>query len=145
MIPKFRAWFIIGEEMIAAGDILAIDFENNELLAQEVYFERGLAVERDENRYRFDEINLMQSTGLKDKNYKEIFEGDIITNGTSIVDVKSHPTLGFYTVVNGEERFFGSNTSIKDFENDVEEFSSVTEIIGNIYENPELLEVTEWQ
>lgn len=74
---------------------------------------------------------------------KEIFEGDIITNGTAIVDVKSHQTLGFYTVVNGEERFFGSNTSIKDFENDVEEFSSVTEIIGNIYENPELLEVTE--
>lgn len=59
--------------------------------------------------------------------------------------MKSHPTLGFYTVVNGEERFFGSNTSIKDFENDVEEFSSVTEIIGNIYENPELLEVTEWE
>ena len=57
--------------------------------------------------------------------------------------MKSHQTLGFYTVVNGEERFFGSNTSIKDFENDVEEFSSVTEIIGNVYENPELLEVTE--
>lgn len=82
-----------------------------------------------------------QSTGLLDKNGKEIFEGDIITNGTSIVDVKSHQTLGFYTVVNGEECFFGSNTSIKDFENDVEEFSSVTEIIGNIYENPELLEL----
>ena len=90
-------------------------------------------------------LTIEQYTGLKDKNGKEIFEGDIITNGTSIVDVKSHPTLGFYTVVNGEERFFGSNTSIKDFENDVEEFSSVTEIIGNIYENPELLEVTEWE
>lgn len=82
-----------------------------------------------------------QSTGQYDKNGKEIFEGDIITNGTSIVDVKSHQTLGFYTVVNGEERFFGSNTSIKDFENDVEEFSSVTEIIGNIYEEKEILEV----
>ena len=88
---------------------------------------------------RADEVELMQSTGLFDKNGKEIFEGDIITNGTAIVDVKSHQTLGFYTVVNGEERFFGSNTSIKDFENDVEEFSSVTEIIGNIYENMKLL------
>ena len=90
-----------------------------------------------------DPKTIGQSTGLFDKNGKEIFEGDIITNGTSIVDVKSHPTLGFYTVVNSEERFFGSNTSIKGFENDVEEFSSVTEIIGNVYENPELLEVTE--
>ena len=92
---------------------------------------------------RDESIILMQSTGLKDKNGKEIFEGDIITNGEAVVDVKNHTTLGFYTVVNGVERFFGSNTSIKDFEKDVEEFSSVTEIIGNIYENPELLEVTE--
>ena len=84
-----------------------------------------------------------QSTGLHDKNGKEIFEGDIITNGEAVVDVKSHPTLGFYTTVNGVERFFGDNTSIRDFNNDVEDFSDVTEILGNIYENPELLEATE--
>lgn len=125
MIPKFRAW----------------DSETKTMKGMaEIYRNRNQEIElkpRDKN------IILMQSTGLKDKNGKEIFEGDIITNGTSIVDVKTHQTLGFYTVVNGEERFFGSNTSIKDFENDVEEFSSVTEIIGNIYENSELLEVTE--
>ena len=132
MIPKFRAYdsgslcrmYQPDEVMVGDGNIWFID-------------EDGVAGEWIVN----NDLNLMQSTGLKDKNGKEIFEGDIITNGISVVDVKNHQTLGFYTVVNGEERFFGSNTSIKDFENDVEEFSSITKIIGNIYENPELLEV----
>ena len=125
MIPKYRAWNTETKEI----EVFNTYEEISELF---------LVLSADDGFY-----SIMQSTGLKDKNGKEIFEGDIITNGTSIVDMKRHQTLGFYTVVNGEERFFGSNTSIKDFENDVEEFSSVTEIIGNIYESPELLEVTE--
>lgn len=129
MIPIYKAWDSWRKRM-SVVDRIYIDT-------------KGVRLYDDFGEYwrDFSDVDLMQSTGLKDKNYKEIFEGDIIKNGTSIVDVKSHPTLGFYTVVNGEERFFGSNTSIKDFENNVEEFSSVTEIIGNIYENPELLEV----
>ena len=133
MIPKFRAWYKEWEEMGRVGEIrFDLDGSVSVVLFKGNYLDVSGPREK---------IIFMQSTGLLDKNGKEIFEGDIITNGTAIVDVKSHQTLGFYTVVNGEERFFGSNTSIKDFENDVEEFSSVTEIIGNIYENPELLEV----
>lgn len=131
MIPRYKAWDSWRKRM-SVVDRIYIDT-------------KGVRLYDDFGEYwrDFSNVELMSSTGLKDKNGKEIFEGDIITNGTEIVDVKSHQTLGFYTVVNGEERFFGSNTSIKDFENDVEEFSSVTEIIGNVYENPELLEVTE--
>nr|DAJ28113.1 MAG TPA: YopX protein [Caudoviricetes sp.] len=140
MIPKYRAWYVLAEEMI--NEILMISFVRKEIIGK--FSDGSTSVPlKFEDKRNGEDVILMQSTGLKDKNYKEIFEGDIIANGTSIVDVKSHPTLGFYTVVNGEEYFFGSNTSIKDFENDVEEFSSVTEIIGNVYENPELLEVTE--
>lgn len=135
MIPKFRAWHKTWEEM---GKVRRIRFDDDGNVTTVLFKGKEFGVNA-----TIDKIVLMQSTGLKDKNGKEIFEGDIITNGTSIVDVKTHQTLGFYTVVNGEESFFGSNTSIKDFENDVEEFSSVTEIIGNIYENSELLEVTE--
>lgn len=142
MILKYRAWYVLAEEMI--NEILMISFVRREIIGK--FSDGSTSVPlKFEDKRNGEDVILMQSTGLKDKNGKEIFEGDIITNGTSIVDVKSHPTLGFYTVVNGEERFFGSNTSIKDFENDVEEFSSVTEIIGNIYENPELLEGTEWE
>ena len=82
----------------------------------------------------------MQSTGLRDKNGKEIFEGDIITNGIDRADVKNHQTLGFYTVLNGREYFFARGISFENFEENAEEFSEAVEIIGNIYENPELLE-----
>lgn len=82
---------------------------------------------------------LMQSTGLFDKKGTEIFEGDIIRYGTNVAEIKRHPTLGFYTVVDGRERFFGDEMSIDDFEEVAEEVSKTFEIIGNIYENQELL------
>ena len=125
MIPKFRAW----------------DKETKTMNGMaEMYRNRNQEIElrpRDEN------IILMQSTGIFDKNGKEIFEGDIIRYNIDVVDIKRHPTLGFYTVLDGREGFFGDGMSIDDFEEDAKEFSKTAEIIGNIYENPELLEVTE--
>ena len=122
MIPKFRAW----------------DKETKTMNGMaEIYRNRNQEIElhpRDEN------IILMQSTGLFDRNGQEIFEGDIITNGMDVVDVRNHETLGFYTLVNGREVFFGHGTSIEEFEEDIEGFTEIAEIIGNIYENPELLE-----
>ena len=125
MIPKYRAW----------------DKETKTMNGMaEIYRNRNQEIElrpRDEN------IILMQSTGLKDKNGKEIFEGDIIRYNIDVVDIKRHQTLGFYTVLDGREGFFGNGMSIDDFEEDAKEFSKTAEIIGNIYENPELLEVEE--
>lgn len=133
MIPKFRAWHKIWEEM---GKVKRIRFDDDDGNMSKVLF-IGKKFGANEN---IDEIELMQSTGLKDKNGKEIFEGDIITNGIDIVDVRNHETLGFYTLVNGREVFFGHGTNIEEFEEDVEGVTEVVEIIGNIYENPELLE-----
>nr|DAR30418.1 MAG TPA: YopX protein [Caudoviricetes sp.] len=134
MIPKFRAYdsgslsrmYRPDEVMVGDSNIWIID-------------EDSVAGDWIVN----NDIHLMQSTGLKDKNGKEIFEGDIITNGMDVVDVRNHETLGFYTLVNGREVFFGHGTSIEKFEEDIEGFTEITEIIGNIYENPELLEVEE--
>ncbi|RVU61195.1 hypothetical protein BM74_27355 [Bacillus thuringiensis] len=69
-------------------------------------------------------IDLMQYTGLKDKNGKEIYEADIVidTNGDSGQVVFSNGM--FVRRVNGE---WGQN------------LQSYHEVIGNIYENPELL------
>ena len=132
MIPKFRAYdsgsltrmYQPEEVMVCDGNIWIIDEDD---------VAGSWIVNND--------LKLMQSTGLKDKNSKEIFEGDIITNGIDIVDVKRHQTLGFYTIIDGRESFFGNSISIEGFEENVEEFTQITEIIGNIYENPELLEV----
>ena len=133
MIPRFRVWHNELGRMMSIKNMWFQDSRIEEL-------ELNDAVMNDHITAYPDEIELMQSTGLKDKNGKEIFEGDIITNGMDIVDVRNHETLGFYTLVNGREVFFGHGTSIEEFEEDIEGFSEIAEIIGNIYENKELLD-----
>lgn len=131
VVPKFRAWDSIKKEMFK--DTFAIT-ESGEVVVVEQEF-----VTSTPDYVFVDHLVIMQSTGLLDKNGKEIFEGDIIRYNIDVVDIKRHPTLGFYTVLDGREGFFGDGMSIDDFEEDAKEFSKTAEIIGNIYENPELL------
>lgn len=137
MIPKFRVWVKIGKRMVFSDDILAIDYENKEIVTQQVYFESGLAVERDIYCYDFDDIELMQSTGLKDKNGKEVFIGDIVkcTRGC-LHEVYLEKEYGG-TFIGGMPAVY-----LKGF-GDGYAWTEYEEIIGNIYENPELLEVNE--
>ncbi|HEV0649170.1 TPA: hypothetical protein VXD40_001713 [Streptococcus pneumoniae] len=137
MIPKFRVWVKIGKRMVFSDDILAIDYENKEIVTQQVYFENGLPDDRDIYCYDFDEIELMQSTGLKDKNGKEVFVGDIIkcTRGC-LHEVYLEKEYGG-TYIGGMPAVYlkGLLSGYAWTEDE--------EIIGNVYENPELLEVNE--
>ncbi|CMZ78672.1 YopX family protein [Streptococcus pneumoniae] len=136
MTPRYRAWIKTEKRMFFSDDILAIDYENKKIVTQQVYFESGLAVERDIYCYDFDDIELMQSTGLKDKNGKEVFIGDIVkcTRGC-LHEVYLEKEYGG-TFIGGMPAVY-----LKGF-GDGYAWTEYEEIIGNIYENPELLEVT---
>ena len=134
MIPKFRAWSKQERRLILSEDILAIDYENEEIDAQKIYFEDGLPVERDIYTYGFDNIELMQSTGLTDKNGREIFEGDIIdsTDGFLTGVIEFRVSLGM---------FISDLVEYNNFER-LCNVASSRRIIGNIWEHPELAEVS---
>lgn len=82
---------------------------------------------------------LMQSTGLKDKNGKLIYEGDILiqkeeNGGPTKKLVIWEEDGGYLGLKDLKKSFFGVVTFHR--------FGYTYEVIGNIYENPELLEVS---
>lgn len=134
-IPKFRAWNKKLKSMYSTDDIVFIDFEEEEICVQTIYFEQGLPDERDLDFYTFDEIEFMQSTGMVDKNDKEIFEGDVLkTYDGELAKVVWNEYLGCW------ETEFLSEIVVLSEVADVKSNRSDCEVIGNIYENPEFLE-----
>jgi len=77
-------------------------------------------------------LNLMQYTGLKDKNGKEIYEGDVIEG--NLIKYSPLPTMG--TIVWDKE--FASFANQNEAGNTLLFEIDRIKIIGNIYENPEL-------
>ena len=130
MIPKYRAW---DKKLKKMFEVSFIDFDTKLI---------GLNIDLEIIIFDFEDIILMQSTGLLDKNGKEIFDGDILSDGHTTGDIRNHPTLGFYTVdESSKEGYLSDTVGIEDFEEAKEFMRNSIEVIGNIYENPELLEV----
>jgi len=86
-----------------------------------------------------DGIDVMQYTGLKDKNGKEIYEGDIVQNKDFIEqwDEATEDVIGVVELYDG---CFGLVNSEDDLSNELPLFAlTEIEVIGNVYDNPELL------
>lgn len=129
MIPKFRAW----DERAGLTEVISIDLLEKKIKVS--HWEYGVS-----NYFPLDDIELMQSTGLKDKNGVEIFEGDIVKWGDTL-DWEETP-IRIATVKIEPDILFDSNVGIFNYGQfaykNTEKFLT---ILGNIYENPELLEV----
>lgn len=88
--------------------------------------------------YFTKQVKLLQYTGLKDKNGKEIYEGDIVSlfYETQISEVRFNSKYGCWEV---KVQLSIHSQGWDLLGNHLGE----SEVIGNIYENPELLEVEE--
>lgn len=127
VVPKFRVW-LPDPDVEKMLRVKALVFENDKTrcmcgYAYDFYLEDEDAI-------------IMQSTGLFDKNGTEIFEGDIITKdeGETLSIVRKgilYSVLGFYIEAehNGTKIFEPLNPHLPHF----------YKVVGNIYENPELL------
>ncbi|MDS2663799.1 YopX family protein [Streptococcus pneumoniae] len=152
-MPKFRVWhYELGRLM----SVKCMFFQDSEIEE----FELNDALMNDCITAYPDEIELMQSTGILDKNGKEIFEGDILkfndewneychegyvdgsVEGVNYVEVvrseicfefgkTKYPDSSLFILMEDEQLNFKDFIKSEDFE---------FEIIGNIYENLEFLE-----
>lgn len=133
MIPKFRVWVNKIKTIFEPDDIIDINYEEKEILTQDIYFIDGLPDSRVLHRYDFDEIEFMQSTDMVDRNGKIIFEGDIVKMAK---DVYSEPT--YYEVVRHRGGAYRLDSKQHGCELWIRHADCV--VVGNIYENKELLD-----
>jgi uncharacterized phage protein (TIGR01671 family) len=138
--PNISRWSYFGPEYFINDDGY-IQFEATQ--------EGGPIGDHDQDRFS----PIMQYTGLKDKNGKEIYEGDILEHKSKY----NHVAGKFEVVYNLEDKDFAAfclqrvdkKTWTKDLEGKLSGWEGVVgsqghlikelEVIGNIYENPELI------
>nr|WP_314378142.1 YopX family protein [uncultured Campylobacter sp.]DAP00318.1 MAG TPA: YopX protein [Caudoviricetes sp.]DAR78050.1 MAG TPA: YopX protein [Caudoviricetes sp.] len=123
---KFKAFFKVDGRIYEA---LSIDFANKEV----TLWDKETAVNFEAS---FDEIELIQYTGVNDKNGKEIYTGFLVKWGLRTYKICFD--CGFY--MHDLSRINPEYSITKEFKEAPEEF----EIVGNIYENPEILKDRRW-
>lgn len=125
---KFRAWKIRPDGKAEHWTCPPFGYEKN---ADDVAFTVGAGHTMNIKEFIRDADIIEQYTGLNDKNGKEIYEGDIVDNGCSpICKIRWSEHFTAFEAVN-EGNGYVSN---------IWYVARYGEVIGNIHENPELLE-----
>lgn len=132
MIPKFRAW---DKEDGRMRTVSSINFAHEVILCNFAELKPFDLVDK----FSIEDVILMQSTGLKDKNGTEVYEGDILklhaiflAPDDKIGYIEYSPKYGYSIIFEGNRLYrqeYWASTNKLNYE-----------VIGNINENPELLE-----
>lgn len=123
---KFRAWYKTYNEMC---EVASLWFNYGGTLRVVVIIENMF---NDRKVVNADDVIVEQHTGLKDKNGKEIYEGDIVSKHNS--DLKGVVKQ----VKDGQWAIYWDNTP--DGYYVLFKYSNLCEVVGNIHDNSELLE-----
>lgn len=127
---KFRAWDSCNEKMIYE---FSVNFQNSSLMS--IF---------DLPNDTIDDIDLIQYTGLKDKNGVEIYKSDLLKDDVGrifkVIEDNRIGSTGYIMecVKNKSEKDHIKIGNIYNFYSWITPFHCL-EVIGNIYENPELL------
>ena len=138
---KFRAWIKDLKKMVDVTELNWSRSDRGELL-DAVFWHEGNRTVRFFER-AISELEVMQFTGLKDKNGKEIYEGDVVKFQTKACNPNLEIITKFETIKIESINEFFENKGYAEGELGYNYNAKYLEVIGNIYENPELLKVKE--
>lgn len=138
---KFRAWDSFQKKYVfegfnVIGEITCFDGIGQ--IIQETWKERSEKQRYETSLLAFNDFELEQYTGLRDKNRREIYEGDIVKIVTENGFLNHWMAIGEKYVVEYEKYGFSPFT---EYDSDCCQYlmPEWCEVIGNIHENPELL------
>ena len=126
MIPRYRAWDKEFKEMVQVNALVL-----DEQVIKATYKNKNVAKDDLKN------YELMQSTGLCDKNGKEIFEGDVVRQVRTQPTTENETITGVVTMIEGAWLIMNDNEQLASY---LWSETDENEIIGNIYENKDILE-----
>lgn len=130
---KFRAWDNLHKEMIVTGFHVFGEYTLFNLIGQYCFETKG----NKSSLERYDDIVVTQYTGLEDKNEKEIYEGDVVKCGYGVGIVVFNAGCFMVEWIDDKEAYMEFLFSRKEMY--ARKDDELFEIVGNIYENPELI------